>query len=83
MRGSYKHSRAATILLTIAIACMKTLSCGALAAAEPDDMAALGLVRFDGTIEAPNFTLPTADGKTLQLHAFRGQVILLNFWASW
>jgi thiol-disulfide isomerase/thioredoxin len=33
--------------------------------------------------EAPNFKLKTIDGKTVQLSDFRGQGVLLNFWASW
>jgi cytochrome c biogenesis protein CcmG/thiol:disulfide interchange protein DsbE len=32
---------------------------------------------------APNFVLSTLDGDTLRLSDLRGQVVLLNFWASW
>jgi cytochrome c biogenesis protein CcmG/thiol:disulfide interchange protein DsbE len=32
---------------------------------------------------APDFTLPTPDGKDLQLSSYRGKVILLDFWATW
>lgn len=32
---------------------------------------------------APDFVLTTYDGEQLQLSDFRGQVVLLNFWASW
>ncbi len=32
---------------------------------------------------APNFHLKTLDGHTLSLKSLRGQVVLLNFWASW
>jgi peroxiredoxin len=32
---------------------------------------------------APDFTLRTADGRNLRLHEQRGQVVLVNFWASW
>jgi peroxiredoxin len=33
--------------------------------------------------EAPNFTLKDPSGKTLELKQFRGQAVLLNFWATW
>jgi len=32
---------------------------------------------------APDFTSETLDGHSLQLSAYRGKVVLLNFWASW
>lgn len=33
--------------------------------------------------EAPDFTLPTLDGKALHLAAERGHPVVLVFWASW
>ena len=32
---------------------------------------------------APNFKLKTMDGHTVQLSDYRGQKLILNFWASW
>jgi peroxiredoxin len=32
---------------------------------------------------APNFTLSTLDGKVITLSDLRGQVVLVNLWASW
>src|ERR1019366_9444118 len=32
---------------------------------------------------APNFVLRDLNHKKLDLHAFRGKVVLLNFWATW
>ncbi len=33
--------------------------------------------------EAPNFKLRDASGRNLELKQFRGQAVLLNFWATW
>jgi peroxiredoxin len=32
---------------------------------------------------APDFTLRSVDGRNLRLHEQRGQVVLVNFWATW
>ncbi len=34
-------------------------------------------------IEAPAFTLQSADGRTVSLAQFKGDVVMINFWASW
>lgn len=33
--------------------------------------------------EAPDFTLKSLTGSNLRLEEYRGQVVLINFWASW
>lgn len=32
---------------------------------------------------APDFTITGFDGRTVTLSQFRGQVVIINFWASW
>jgi peroxiredoxin len=32
---------------------------------------------------APDFVLPTLDGRDLRLSDLRGQAVVLNFWATW
>jgi peroxiredoxin len=32
---------------------------------------------------APDFTLSSLDGRQVSLHSFRGQTVLIDFWATW
>jgi peroxiredoxin len=32
---------------------------------------------------APDFTLPARDGGSVQLSSLKGQVVMINFWATW
>jgi len=55
------------------------LACLALGTARVCDADAPTLVGQD----APDFTLKALDGANLRLSEFRGQVVLVNFWARW
>ena len=41
------------------------------------------LIRETDRQQAPDFVLAEADGRAIQLSEFRGQVVVLNFWATW
>ena len=41
------------------------------------------LSRLQDGAEAPDFTLPDADGNSISLSSFRGKYVLVDFWASW
>lgn len=42
-----------------------------------------GMTAVPHTPPAPLMRLPDADGKTVDLAAYRGKVVLINFWATW
>ena len=42
-----------------------------------------GKPRFKKGAPAPNFTLPDLNGKRVSLADYKGQVVLLNIWATW
>lgn len=42
-----------------------------------------GMAGVAGALPAPLLRLPDADGKAVDLAAYRGKVVLINFWATW
>ena len=39
--------------------------------------------KIEPAVEAPDFTLPQLDAKPLVLSSLRGQVVVMEFWATW
>ena len=55
----------------------------AVAGTGTDPMQALGLQAPNEAVAAPEFSLSDLAGKKVQLKAFRGKLVLLNFFATW
>ncbi len=54
-----------------------------VAASLPADAASLSLAEMKRAKPAPDFTLPDLDGAPHTLSAYRGRVVMVNFWATW
>jgi len=46
-------------------------------------MLALPALAAAADVQAPAFTLQSVDGKTVSLAQYKGDVVMINFWASW
>ena len=81
-QGARTVARAAVAIGWAAVACL--LVCSAAGAADTIQDLAIDfrMNPLDGQV-APAFTLSALDGKRLSLADFKGQVVLLYFWASW
>ena len=51
--------------------------------AADDPLAAAGILKGKGNMIAPVFELEDLAGKRVKLEDFRGNVVLLDFWATW
>ncbi|RMD78019.1 MAG: TlpA family protein disulfide reductase [Gammaproteobacteria bacterium] len=61
----------------------KEAPAGAASAPGADPWEALGLDRPKVRLPAPPFRLPRLGGGEAALEAYRGRVVLINFWATW
>ncbi|MEN8262532.1 MAG: hypothetical protein ABFR82_03640 [Nitrospirota bacterium] len=43
----------------------------------------MNMYYFEDPVKAPGFELSSVDGKLINLDQYRGNVILLSFWATW
>ncbi len=50
---------------------------------EVDYLEKMGVVRLNKSPNAPNFSLPDLDERIRRLKEFHGQLVMLNFWATW
>ena len=71
----------ATLLRLTVIGLLATAA--AVAERSSDPFEALGLVRFESGIKAPDFVLPGLNGHTVSLSTPAGVASILVFWATW
>jgi len=70
-------------ILLLAVAVNQLLAPGTRGVGQPSVADYRAVAQADGR-PAPAFVLPALEGAgTIELQAFRGKVIVLNFWASW
>lgn len=70
------------ILILTALAIIAIVTPGSLSREEIPQQSFPGSALVIGKL-APDFTLSTPDGTEVSLSQFRGQSVLINFWASW
>jgi len=84
-RRSHRHDRnsslkAATVAL---VATLTLLAAAAGQAQRSTPELSQSLTPIEPPTKAPDFTLEDMDGKEHSLSDYRGQVVLVNFWATW
>jgi len=70
------------LLLSGLLLCLSWCSAAA-SATGTDPMRALGLQAPNEAVEAPEFSLSDLSGKQVRFKGFRGQLVFLNFFATW
>jgi peroxiredoxin len=85
-RGTRRLGASALLSLWVLLLCAVVLSSVfelATAGTAADPMQALGLQAPNEAVAAPEFSLSDLAGKKVQLKALRGNVVFLNFFATW
>jgi len=76
-----KRLHGVTLFMGLAIALVAFAAAGASAA--PEAMKALAITEVREKTPVPDVSLPTLEGRPLALKELRGNVLLVNFWATW
>jgi len=80
VKRSAMHCLQRSVILLVAVGVFFVLPHPALGG---EITSALGVIEPKVRVEAPAFTLTDLDGVERSLDEFKGEVILLNFWATW
>ncbi|MEM7585387.1 MAG: TlpA disulfide reductase family protein [Acidobacteriota bacterium] len=72
--------RAVPACVLPAVLLITLTACGGAAPEPPAELSAAEVAR---TLPGPDFELLGLDGERHRLSAFRGRILLLNFWATW
>lgn len=75
-----RQARAVLTIVVIALVVGITPRPGSGQAVKAQDFQ---MVVFDPPADAPGFSLPDVQGRSINLDAFRNRYVLLNFWATW
>lgn len=50
---------------------------------EVDYLTQMGVAKANQIINAPDFVLSDLEGRKISLNDFKGNFVMLNFWATW
>jgi hypothetical protein len=79
MRGRFERLRKVFIFLI----CTGTLWMAGFDSSLPNAFGQSVFQSYNRPQAVPDFSLPDLQGKQVDIRGHRGQVILLNFWATW
>jgi peroxiredoxin len=74
--------RPAVCPVAVLVMALALLLDGRGTAAKEHLLQAMGMAKMPAQ-PAPDFTLPSVDGRQISLRQYRGKVVFLNFWATW
>jgi cytochrome c biogenesis protein CcmG/thiol:disulfide interchange protein DsbE len=84
MRQPPCRARTSNHLPVVVLACLLATGCGGAAGSGPSPSSPAGAAHPLIGASGPDFTQKTVrDGKAVSLHALRGKVAIVDFWATW
>jgi thiol-disulfide isomerase/thioredoxin len=81
--ASVRYRRVGTLLIAVALAIGAGARLRRIQRVLPSTSASRSPAGYHVGEVAPEFALPTLNGRSARLTDYRGKVVLLNFWATW